>query len=76
MGGRRRTLRELVAAVRLTPEEAEAARAGQCLEALYDQERCACHDLGEREEAAVEAERRHWEHQDSNRSETISATGL
>jgi hypothetical protein len=56
-------LRELVRDLRLSPEERFDARAEQCLEALYDPERCACAhrgELGEREEAALEAERRRW----------------
>jgi len=59
----RRRLRELVRDLRLTPEERRDARAEHCLEALYDPELCACAhagDLGEREEAELEAERRRW----------------
>ena len=76
MHRRRRTLRELLSDVRLSPDEAAEARAGECMEALFDQERCACHDLGEREEAAVEAERRRWDHlQSANTNVTTSSTG-
>ena len=77
MRRRRRTLRELLAELRLSPEEAADARADQCMEALFDQERCACHDLGEREEAELEAERRRWDHaQPPNSGVTTSSTGL
>jgi hypothetical protein len=77
MRRRHRTLRELVALLRLTPEEAQDARAEQCIEALFDAERCECHDLGVREEAEIEAERRRWTHpQASNTSMTLSSTGL
>jgi hypothetical protein len=76
MRRRRRTLRELLAELRLSPDEAADARTGECVEALFDQERCACHDLGEREVAAVEAERRRWDHaQAANTSVTTSSTG-
>jgi hypothetical protein len=76
MHRRRRTLRELLSDLRLSPDEAAEARAGECMEALFDQERCACHDLGEREEAAVEAERRRWDHlQSANTNVTTSSTG-
>ena len=79
MPRRRRTLRELIAHLRLTPEEARAMRAEECLETLYDRERCACAcaDLGEREEAEVEAERRRWaQAQGANATITRSSTGL
>jgi|tagenome__1003787_1003787.scaffolds.fasta_scaffold18316041_1 hypothetical protein len=78
MRRRHRTLRELLAEIRRSPDdEAADARAGQCAEALFDQERCACHDLGEREEAALEAERRRWDHvQPANTNVTTSSTGL
>ena len=36
------------------------AHAEECMEALFDQERCECRNLGEHEEAQVEAERRRW----------------
>jgi hypothetical protein len=76
MRRRRRSLRELLSDLRLSPEEAAEARAGQCMEALFDQERCACHDLGEHEEAEIEAERRRWDHaQPANTSVTTSSTG-
>ena len=58
----RRTLRELIARLRLTPDEARDVHAEECLETLFDRERCGCADLGEREEAEVEAERRRWAH--------------
>jgi hypothetical protein len=77
MRRRRRTLRELVALLRLTPEEAQDMRAEQCMEALFDAERCECHDLGEREETEIEAERRRWTHDQSpNTNATLSSTGL
>lgn len=73
----RRSLRELIAELRLTPEEREYARAEECMETLFDSPRCACGSLGEREEAEVEAERRRWAHsQPSNVNETVSSTGL
>jgi hypothetical protein len=75
MPGRHRTLRELIARLRLTPDEARDVHAEECLEALFDQERCECHDLGAREEAEVEAERRRWAHaQASNETVTRSST--
>jgi hypothetical protein len=75
MRGRRRTLRELIAHLRLTPEERLDTRAEHCMEALFDRERCGCGDLGEREEAALEAERRRWA-QPSKETITRSSTGL
>jgi hypothetical protein len=74
MPRRRPSLRELLAHLRLTPEERVEARAEECMEALFDSARCACGGLGEREEAEIEAERRRWAH--SNASETASSTGL
>jgi hypothetical protein len=77
MRRRHRSLRELIAELRLSPEERLDARAEECMEALFDPARCACVRLGEREEAAVEAERRRWAHappSDANRAE--SSTGL
>jgi hypothetical protein len=62
MHGRHRTLRELMARLRLTPDEARDVHAEECMESLFDRERCGCADLGEREEAEVEAERRRWAH--------------
>lgn len=77
MRGLRRALRELLAPLRLTPEEREYARAEECIETLFDPARCACGGLGEREEAELEAERRRWDHPAaSNTSETVSSTGL
>ena len=74
---RPRRLRQLLAHLRLTPEEARSARAEECMEALFDSERCACGSLGEREEAELEAERRRWAHvPPSNVSDTVSSTGL
>jgi hypothetical protein len=54
-----RPLREILRDLRPAPEE----RVEHCLEALFDPEQCACahpRELGEREEAALEAERRRW----------------
>jgi hypothetical protein len=77
MRGHHRSLRELIAELRLSPEERLDARAEECMEALFDPARCSCSRLGEREEAAVEAERRRREHaQPSNSSTTLSSTGL
>jgi hypothetical protein len=77
MRGLRRALRELFAPLRLTPEEREYARAEECIESLFDPARCACRNLGEREEAELEAERRRWVHPPpSNTSETVSSTRL
>jgi hypothetical protein len=77
MPGRHRTLRELIACLRLTPDEARDVHAEECMETLFDRERCACADLGEREEAEVEAERRRWAHpQASDASVTQSSTRL
>jgi hypothetical protein len=77
MSRRHRRLRELIAELRLTPEEAREARAEECMESLFDSARCACGSLGEREEAEIEAERRRWARaQPSNDSETVSSTGL
>jgi hypothetical protein len=72
-----RSLRELIAELHLSPEERLDARAEECMEALFDPARCSCVRLGEREEAAVEAERWRWDHaQPSNASITRSSTGL
>ena len=77
MRRRHRTLRELIAELRLTPEERLDARAEECMESLFDPARCACVRLGEREEAAVEAERRRWDHAASSKTNTtLSSTGL
>jgi hypothetical protein len=77
MRRRRRTLRELLANMRLTPEERFDARADACMEVLFDPERCRCTDLGEHEEAAIEAERRRWAGARSEEAGTTqSRTGL
>jgi hypothetical protein len=77
MRRRRRSLRELIAELRFTPEERDYARSEECMEALFDSPRCACGSLGEREEAELEAERRRWAHAPpSNSSTTLSSTGL
>jgi hypothetical protein len=59
---RHRTLRELLSELRRVPAEGGEPRAEECLEALFDPERCPSVQLGEREEAALEAERRRWTH--------------
>jgi hypothetical protein len=75
MAARRPMLRELLARLRLTPDEARDVHAEECMEALFDRERCGCADLGEREEAEVEAERRRWTTaQPSNETITRSST--
>jgi hypothetical protein len=57
-----RIVRELLAALRLSPEERRDQCAEQCLESLYDVQRAsALADLGEHEEAAIDAQRRRWE---------------
>jgi hypothetical protein len=79
-----RPLREILHDLRPTPEE----RVEHCLEGLFDPEQCACAhrgELGEREEAALEVERRRWSSagrdagdrltQPSNRSTSRSSTG-
>jgi hypothetical protein len=55
-------LKRLVAAIRISPEERHAECAERCLELLCDSERAPATRLGEHEEAAIEAERRRWEH--------------
>jgi hypothetical protein len=65
MRARHRTLRELFAELRLTPEERLETRAEHCIEALYDPARCPSVDLGEREQAVLEAERRRWSKPDA-----------
>jgi hypothetical protein len=59
MRPRRRTLRELLAEARITPEERQDACAERCLEALFDEGAPGVRSW-EREEAAVEEERRRW----------------
>jgi hypothetical protein len=71
---RHRTLRELLAELRLSPEERAEACAEECIEALHDPVRCAAVHLGEREQAELEAQRRRWA-QPSNVSTTRSSTG-
>ena len=56
----RRTLRELLAELRLRPEDDEVARTERCLAALFDPECAPGACGGEREEAELEAERRRW----------------
>jgi hypothetical protein len=56
-----RSLRELLLDLRLRREDSPDLRAEQCLESLFDSDRCTCGGhLGEREQAALEAERRRW----------------
>jgi hypothetical protein len=52
------TWRRFVAALKRS-DDSECAES--CLEALCDPERHATHQLGEHEEAVIEAERRRWE---------------
>jgi hypothetical protein len=63
-----RSWRTLLADLRV-PREDDAAelRAEQCLEALFEPGACACANLGEREEAELEAERRRWSAQGAGR---------
>jgi hypothetical protein len=77
MRRRRRTLRELIADLRLSPEERFDARADACMEVLFDPERCRCTtDLGEHQEAVLDAERRRWAGpQPEKVSTTRSSTG-
>jgi hypothetical protein len=58
----RRTLREWIAELRISPEERRDACADRCRELLFDAERAPATQLGEPEEAAIEAERRRWAH--------------
>jgi hypothetical protein len=55
-------LKRLAAAIRVSPEERHAECAERCLELLCDPERAPATQLGEHEEAAIEAARRRWEH--------------
>jgi hypothetical protein len=57
---RRRALREWLRELRMTPEERRDACAERCLEILYDAERGPAAQLGEPEDAVIEAERRRW----------------
>ena len=58
---RRRTLRQWLATLHITPEERHATCAESCMEVLYDSERASgSHVLGEHQEAVIEAERRRW----------------
>jgi hypothetical protein len=59
MRRRRRTLRELFAEARMTPEERADLCAERCMGALYDEDGGGMR-AWEREEAALEAERRRW----------------
>jgi hypothetical protein len=60
MRPRRRTLRELWAGARMTPEERADLCAERCLEALCEPEHVPAGDFGEHEQEALEAERRRW----------------
>ena len=77
MRRRRRSLRELIADLRLTPEERFDTRAETCMEVLFDPERCRCTtDLGAHEEAVLEAERLRWAGPQAEKvSTTRSSTG-
>jgi hypothetical protein len=57
---RRRTLRAWLRHLGMTPEERRDACAERCLEILYDAERGPAAQLGEPEEAGIEAARRRW----------------
>ena len=57
-----RSLRELLAQLRIPPEERQSTCGERSLEALYD---CECrhgHPLADPEQAAIEAERRRVDH--------------
>jgi hypothetical protein len=57
-----RTLRDLLTAWHLSPEERQDQCAERCLESLCDAERAhSLPLLGEHEEAVIETERRRWE---------------
>jgi hypothetical protein len=56
----RRTLRELLAEARMSPEERASICGDRCMEALFDAERAPAVLFGESEQAALEAERRRW----------------
>jgi hypothetical protein len=60
MRPRRRTLRARLSELRMSPEERAAACSERCMEALFDAERAPAVLYGEREQAALEAERRRW----------------
>jgi hypothetical protein len=60
MRPRRRALRELLDTLRRPPQDTADLRTEQCLESLFDSGRCACGELGEREQVGLEAERRRW----------------
>jgi len=62
MTRRRRTLRELLAALRTSPEAGDAVRCERCLEELFNPERRPPVSTAERDVAELEAERRRWEH--------------
>ena len=53
-----RSLRELLSALRMSPEERHADCCERSLEALYDCECPRSHPLGDPEQAAIESERR------------------
>jgi hypothetical protein len=57
-----RSLRELLAALRISPEDRRADCCERSFEALYDCERPPAHVLGEPEQAVIEAERRRIDH--------------
>jgi hypothetical protein len=59
---RPKRLRDWLAELRMTPEERREACADRCQEVLFDSERGPAAQLGEPEEAAIEAERRRWVH--------------
>ncbi|MDP9344144.1 MAG: hypothetical protein M3P44_00180 [Actinomycetota bacterium] len=57
-----RSLRELLAALRISPEERQSTCCERSLEALYDGECRTAHPLADQEQAAIEAERRRVAH--------------
>ena len=59
MRSRRRSLRELLSEARMSPEERADQCAERCLEAVFD-EGAPPLRAWEREEEALEAERRRW----------------
>src|SRR4051794_26028580 len=75
MHGHRPTLRELVARLRLSPDEARDVHAEEGMESLFDRQRCGCADLREREEAEGQAERRPRAHVAPARA-PVPPTGL
>jgi hypothetical protein len=57
-----RSLRELLAALRISPEERQSTCGERSLESIYDCECRTAHPLADPEQAAIEAERRRLSH--------------